>query len=43
MYFVLRAGNGEVVGVIEMYTSASACAAGIASVEVNALAAGVEG
>jgi hypothetical protein len=43
IYFVLKGGNGEIVGVSGMYTSASACAAGIASVKVNALAARVEG
>ena len=40
---VLKAVNNEIICVSEMYTSSGACAAGIASVKVNAAAAGVEG
>jgi uncharacterized protein YegP (UPF0339 family) len=43
LYFVLKAGNGEIVGTSEMYTSSSARERGLESVRVNALAAGVEG
>ena len=35
-YFVLKAGNGEVLGSSEMYSSTSARDAGIASVKSNA-------
>ena len=35
-FFVLKAGNGEPVGKSEMYSSASAMEAGIASVKTNA-------
>jgi uncharacterized protein YegP (UPF0339 family) len=38
-YFVLVAGNGEVIGKSEMYASVSAMEAGIASVKANAPAA----
>lgn len=41
-YFVLKAGNGEIIGKSEMYSSASAMEGGIASVKKNAPAAGVE-
>jgi uncharacterized protein YegP (UPF0339 family) len=34
-YFVLKAGNGEVIGKSEMYKSKSACNKGIASVKKN--------
>jgi uncharacterized protein YegP (UPF0339 family) len=43
LYFVLVAKNGEVVATSEMYSSATAREAGMESVKVNALAAGVEG
>ncbi len=35
-YFVLKAGNGEVIGKSEMYSSKSACENGIQSVKTNA-------
>lgn len=35
-YFVLKAGNGQVIGQSEMYSSATACENGIASVMKNA-------
>jgi hypothetical protein len=35
-YFVLKAGNGEIIGKSEMYSSASAMEKGIASVKKNA-------
>jgi uncharacterized protein len=35
-YFVLKAGNGEIVGTSEMYTSEAARDNGIASVKANA-------
>jgi uncharacterized protein YegP (UPF0339 family) len=38
-YFVLKAGNGEIVGRSEMYSSAAAMEKGIASVKANAAAA----
>jgi hypothetical protein len=41
-YFVLKAGNGEVVGKSEMYSSAAAMENGIASVKKNAPSAKVE-
>jgi uncharacterized protein YegP (UPF0339 family) len=41
-YFVLKAGNGEVIGKSEMYSSVSALDGGIASVKKNAPAARVE-
>lgn len=34
-YFNLRAGNHQVIGTSEMYSSESACANGIASVKTN--------
>ncbi|WP_329741455.1 YegP family protein [Dyella sp. A6] len=34
-YFVLKAGNGEVIGRSEMYSSSAACERGIASVKEN--------
>ena len=42
LYFVIKAGNGEIVGVSETYTSHAAREAGIGSVKVNAPVAGVE-
>lgn len=41
-YFVLKAGNGEVIGKSEMYSSESAMENGIASVKKNAPAARVD-
>lgn len=35
-YFVLKAGNHEVIGTSEMYESAGACEAGMGSVMANA-------
>ena len=35
-YFVLTATNGQVIGQSEMYSSASACSNGVASVKKNA-------
>lgn len=35
-YFVLKARNGEIIGVSEMYSSTSAMETGIASVKTNA-------
>ena len=43
LYFVLKAGNGEIVGTSETYTSSGAREGGIAAVRANAGAAGVEG
>jgi hypothetical protein len=40
-YFVLKAANQQIIGRSEMYSSASACENGIASVKRNASAAGV--
>ena len=40
--FNLVAGNGEVIGVSEVYTSESGCKNGIESVKKNAPVAGVE-
>ena len=40
--FDLKAGNGEVIATSEVYTTEKACRAGIASVQKNAPAAGVE-
>jgi len=34
-YFVLKAQNGEIIGTSQMYSSASAAEAGIASVQIN--------
>ena len=34
-YFVLKAGNGEVIGTSEMYSSMSACKKGMKSVMTN--------
>lgn len=34
-YFNLKATNGQVIGTSQMYTSESACAGGIASVQTN--------
>ena len=36
-YFVLKAGNGEVILTSEMYTTKAAALSGIASVQVNAI------
>lgn len=36
-YFVLKAQNGEVIGKSEMYSSESAAAVGVASVQKNAV------
>jgi len=41
-YFVLKAGNGQVIGTSEMYSSESALASGIASVKKNAPGADVD-
>jgi len=41
-YFVLKAGNGEIIGKSEMYSSVSAMEGGIASVKKNAPLARVE-
>ncbi|MBL8867466.1 MAG: YegP family protein [Gemmataceae bacterium] len=38
-YFVLKAGNGEIIGKSEMYSSTSSMENGIASVKTNAGAA----
>jgi uncharacterized protein YegP (UPF0339 family) len=35
-YFVLKAGNGQVIGTSQMYESESGCENGIASVKINA-------
>jgi uncharacterized protein YegP (UPF0339 family) len=43
LYFVLKAGNGEIVGVSETYTSGAAREQGIRAVQVNAGVAAVEG
>jgi uncharacterized protein YegP (UPF0339 family) len=40
--FHLKAGNGEIIGVSEVYTSKPACLKGIDSVKSNAAAAGLE-
>lgn len=40
--FNLKAGNGEVIGVSEVYTTESACKNGIESVRKNSAVAGVE-
>ena len=40
--FVLKAGNGEIIGGSETYASESACKNGIESVRKNAVAAGLE-
>ena len=40
--FNLKAGNGEVIAVSEVYTTESACKKGIASVQKNAVAAKLE-
>lgn len=39
-YFVLKAGNGEVILTSEMYTSKQAALSGIASVRANAMVDG---
>ena len=40
--FVLKAGNGEIIGVSETYSSETACKNGVESVRKNAVAAGLE-
>ena len=40
--FVLKAGNGEIIGISETYSNESACKNGIESVRKNAVAAGLE-
>lgn len=40
--FDLKAGNGEVIGTSEVYTTKSACLKGIESVKRNAPIAGIE-
>ncbi len=40
--FVLKAGNGEIIAVSEVYSSETACKNGIESVKKNAPIAGVE-
>lgn len=35
-YFVLKASNGQIIGMSEMYSSEAACENGIASVQKNA-------
>ncbi|MGI9544677.1 MAG: YegP family protein [Cyclobacteriaceae bacterium] len=40
-YFVLKAGNGEIIGTSEMYESQQACQNGIASVQRNATDASI--
>lgn len=40
--FHLAAGNGEIIGVSEVYSSKSACLGGIESVKKNAVAAKIE-
>jgi uncharacterized protein YegP (UPF0339 family) len=41
-YFVLKAGNGEIIGTSEMYSSNAAMENGIASVKENAPAAVID-
>lgn len=41
-YFVLKAGNGQVIGTSQMYADESGCEKGIASVKANAAGASVE-
>lgn len=41
-YFVLKAGNGEVIGASEMYSSTGAMESGIAAVKANAPGAAVK-
>jgi uncharacterized protein YegP (UPF0339 family) len=43
LYFVLRAGNNEILGTSEMYKSAAAREGGIAAVKANAPLAVTEG
>ena len=40
--FQLKAGNGEAIGVSEVYASLASCKKGIASVQRNAVVAGVQ-
>ena len=41
-YFVLKAGNGEVIGTSQQYSSTAAMESGIQSVQANAPAAAVD-
>ena len=41
-HFVLKAGNGQVIGTSEVYTSEAACENGIKSVQTNAVKAALE-
>lgn len=41
-HFVLKAGNGEIIGTSESYTAKPACLNGIASVRTNAPVAALE-
>ncbi len=41
-YFVLKAGNGEIIGMSEMYSATAAMENGIASVKLNAPEAALE-
>lgn len=41
-HFVLKAGNGQVIGTSEVYTSEAACENGIKSVQTNAAKAALE-
>ena len=41
-YFVLKAGNGEIIGTSEMYSSASSMRKGIASVRKNSQFAAID-
>ena len=40
--FQLKAGNGETIGVSEVYASLASCKKGVASVQRNAVVAGVQ-
>ena len=42
LYFTLKAGNGEIIGVSESYNSADACRTGMVSVMKNASKAEIE-
>lgn len=41
-YFVLKAGNNQVIGTSQMYASAASCADGVESVMRNAPLAGID-
>lgn len=41
-YFTLKSGNGQVIGMSEMYDTGAACENGVRSVMTNAANAGVE-